>query len=344
MIFLLILLSSFILAEELQTRAFTEAENLVLADCGIGTIPGQPTWSTSREVLYYPSDVWTIDGTPNRPTMMANVPWDGSYPWRSNGVDVKLPNGDKFSIKISPGIPDLGWAGWATHTYDSTTLICWAFHQERLYKLDDGKWCSAAYVCNHRNNPTGRPPTKTEFYVQPKTRSIYEANHRDILNKVDGAIDAAHPNFCKSSDISIGRGCNIKFECSGAGKASVQEMANYLKNTVANSKDFASYRSETTQVCVKWDSRPGFEGQCVQYKDKVDRYVTLPESVEMVINNVPPATSPTGPSQQARMKYTITCGGSSEWNCKMCNVVAAGLGAINGFAGAAAGASCAVAC
>ena len=95
MIFLLILLSNFILAEEFQTRAFTEAENLVLADCGIGTIPGQPTWSTSREVLYYPSDVWTIDGTPNRPTMMANVPWDGSYPWRSNGVDVKLPNGEE---------------------------------------------------------------------------------------------------------------------------------------------------------------------------------------------------------------------------------------------------------
>lgn len=345
----LFLISKVISASDLNTRAFTQAENLVLADCGIGTVSGHPTWSTSREVMYYPGDVWTIDGTPNRPTMITNIPWDGSYPWRLAGTKAKTPNGDNFNIVINPTVPDGGWAGYATHTYDSTALICWAFHQDRLYKLDDGKWCSSAYVCNHRSSPNGRPPSKTVFKVQPNAVKLYETNHKDILNKVDKAVDASSPYFCKfdashpDKGFDIGRSCFIKFECRGAGKASVQQMATYLKTVVANSENFATYSSETTEVCVKWDVRPGHEGECIGYKDKIDRYVTLPQVVEMQIINAPPDTSPVGPSGDAYLKYTISCP-SAGWDCKICKLVATGLNLVNGYAGAAVSAACTVNC
>lgn len=132
----------------------TPNENLVLADCGIGL--GYNGGSTSREMIYYPGDVWTGNGADtNRPTMMVNVPWSGSYPWgQKGGVSSRMPNGDVFSVYINPSIKDPIAAGDAWHMYEmNLPLKCYSYHQDKIYKLDDGKWCSSAYVCNHRGTP-----------------------------------------------------------------------------------------------------------------------------------------------------------------------------------------------
>ncbi|RDW68929.1 uncharacterized protein DSM5745_08689 [Aspergillus mulundensis] len=141
----------------------TPTENLVLADCGIGL--GHAGGSTSREMIYYASDVWTGNGLDTyRPTMMVNVPWSGSYPWgQAGGVSARMPNGDVFSVHINPAIRDPDPAGDAWHAYEMhLPLKCYSYHWDKLYRLDDGKWCASAYVCNHRGTayvrPGGNPP------------------------------------------------------------------------------------------------------------------------------------------------------------------------------------------
>jgi hypothetical protein len=32
-------------------------------------------------------------------------------------------------------------------------LKCYSYHKDKVYQLSDGKWCSSAYVCNHRGSP-----------------------------------------------------------------------------------------------------------------------------------------------------------------------------------------------
>lgn len=147
-----LLLSSLALSQK------TPYENLVLADCGIGLLPNGG--STSREMIYYPGDVWPGDGPEtNRPTMMVNVPWSGRYPWgQPGGVTANMPNGDVFSVYINPSIKDPDAAGDAWHKYEPTKpLKCYSYHRDKVYKLDDGKWCSSAYFCNHRGKPYVKP-------------------------------------------------------------------------------------------------------------------------------------------------------------------------------------------
>lgn len=122
----------------------------MLADCGIGL--GENGGSTSREMIYYPGDVWTDKGLDtNRPTMMVNIPWTGSYPWgQHGGVTATMPNGDVFTVHIDASVKDPNPAGDAWHKYEmDIPLKCYSYHWDRVYQLDDGKWCSSAYVCNH---------------------------------------------------------------------------------------------------------------------------------------------------------------------------------------------------
>jgi hypothetical protein len=147
------LLKLFVLAAPLLVSAETTwSENLVLADCGIGL--GVNGGSTSREMMYYSGAAW------GAPTYMANVPWDGSYPWRLEGVTRTLPNGDTWSVYIYPSVKDPGAAGVATHTYDPNMLICWSRHLDGLFTLADGKKCSMAYICNHTPIDNGSPSPK----------------------------------------------------------------------------------------------------------------------------------------------------------------------------------------
>ncbi|KAH3139990.1 hypothetical protein LV164_002328 [Aspergillus fumigatus] len=152
---IILLLTSLLSLLHLATSQRTPNENLVLADCGIGL--GVNGGSTSREMIYYPGDVWTGNGADtNKPTMMVNVPWSGSYPWGQNGgVSARMPNGDVFTVHINPKIKDPIAAGDAWHMYEmNLPLKCYSYHKDKVYQLDDGKWCSSAYVCNHRGTPT----------------------------------------------------------------------------------------------------------------------------------------------------------------------------------------------
>lgn len=145
-----ILLKILALASVLVSAETTWSENLVLADCGIGL--GENGGSTSREMMYYSAEAW------GAPTYMTNVPWDGSYPWRSSGVTRTLPNGDKWEVYIYPQFKDPEIAGLARHTYDSNVLWCRSRHLDGLFTLADGKKCSMAYICNHQP-ADGSPPT-----------------------------------------------------------------------------------------------------------------------------------------------------------------------------------------
>lgn len=136
------------LATTLVSATTTWSENLVLADCGIGL--GVNGGSTSREMMYYSNIAW------GAPTYMANVPWDGSYPWRPSGVSQTLPNGDKWTVVIDNNVGDPNVAGFAWHTYDPNTLTCFSRHLDGLFTLADGKKCSMAYICNHA--PAGPKP------------------------------------------------------------------------------------------------------------------------------------------------------------------------------------------
>lgn len=146
----IILLKMLALASVLVSAETTWSENLVLADCGIGL--GENGGSTSREMMYYSAEAW------GAPQYMTNVPWDGSYPWRSSGVTRTLPNGDKWEVYIYPSIKDPHLAGLARHTYDSNVLTCWSRHLDGLFTLADGKKCSMAYICNHQPG-VAPPPT-----------------------------------------------------------------------------------------------------------------------------------------------------------------------------------------
>lgn len=152
---LLLLITTIFSLLQLSSAQRTPNENLVLADCGIGL--GVNGGSTSREMIYYPGDVWTGQGLQtNRPTMMVNVPWTGAYPWgQQGGVSARMPNGDVFTVHINTNIKDPMAAGDAWHLFEMNfPLKCYSYHYMWVYKLDDGKWCESAYVCNHRGTPT----------------------------------------------------------------------------------------------------------------------------------------------------------------------------------------------
>ncbi|KAL2853304.1 hypothetical protein BJY01DRAFT_244270 [Aspergillus pseudoustus] len=136
----------------------TPLESLILADCGIGL--GANGGSTSREMIYYAGDVWTGNGLEtHRPKMMVNVPWTGAYPWgQAGGVSARMPNGDVFTVHINGAIHDPEPAGDAWHLFEmNLPLKCYSYHWDKVYQLDDGKWCSSAYVCNHRGTPYVKP-------------------------------------------------------------------------------------------------------------------------------------------------------------------------------------------
>jgi hypothetical protein len=144
-----ILLSLLAFATVLVSAGTTWSENLVLADCGIGL--GVNGGSTSREMMYYSAAAW------GAPKYMKNVPWDGSYPWRTSGVSQTLPNGDTWKVYINNDVGDPKFAGWASHTYDQVVLTCWSRHLDGLFTLADGKKCSMAYICNHQSSVTPAP-------------------------------------------------------------------------------------------------------------------------------------------------------------------------------------------
>ncbi|KAL2062082.1 hypothetical protein VTL71DRAFT_6348 [Oculimacula yallundae] len=169
------------LASVLVSAETTWSENLVLADCGIGL--GANGGSTSREMMYYSAEAW------GAPKYMRNVPWDGSYPWRTSGVSQTLPNGDTWTVHINNNVGDPHLAGYATHTYDSVTLVCFSRHLDGLFTLADGKKCSMAYICNHQSIwPSPPPPSPPPPPPPPPTPAPAPATGPLAQNASPGAL------------------------------------------------------------------------------------------------------------------------------------------------------------
>jgi hypothetical protein len=207
------LLKLFMLAAPLLVSAETTwSENLVLADCGKGLGPNGG--STSREMMYYSGAAW------GAPTYMANVPWDGSYPWRGSGVTQTLPNGDTWTVYIDNTVKDPGAAGVATHTYDKNMLICWARHLDGLFTLNDGKKCSMAFICNHAPvdggspKPSPKPPAPAPGPPPPKpSPRRLEENATPAALKFQPVIDfdktACYNTWAIASDGTVNPGIEL---------------------------------------------------------------------------------------------------------------------------------------
>lgn len=310
----------------------TPNENLVLADCGIGL--GENGGSTSREALYYNGDVWTGQGeNTNKPSWMVNVPWTGKYPWGSVGFT--MPNGDEWFVINSLDEKDPNQSGVAQHSYEKDKwLRCYSYHRDRVFQLADGKWCSSAYVCNHRGHPD--PNSNTEKpKPEPQKMKIDGSMTNDTVefwNKpASHILKTARESFlpggskCDTTKRQLNDKCTISWECSGdAANNSLERMAAVF-DTLATDGKFSSEREVVTQVCRHPDTRPGKEGQCRQYEEKVDRYYSLPATIDLTMRNIPREGSGDNSNVHGYLKYTIECGDDRKWDCIFCNVAGIGL-------------------
>jgi len=314
--------------------------------------------------MYYAGDVWRSDGTViSKPNMMVNVPWDGSYPWRSSSVSAKFPNGDTFKVTINPGFKDPAWAGWAFHTYNEAALLCYSFHKERLYKLDDGKWCSSAYVCNHGDAPVfdkPNPPPQPAPAPQPQPEpvpqdrmetyisasknfvGIYAQFAQTVFGHVKERIGSG--NECRETAVKLNSRCDISFKCQSAGeKVSLNDVTSFLINDMPKVPGFASSEEVTYDgICKKFDTRPGREGQCLQYTQKVDKYLVIPKSLDIQVRTIPPSGSGRQPKAQARLRYDITC--SKSLTCELCSFFHADTPSLGGWGGPVVALDCDAIC
>ncbi|KAF6813215.1 hypothetical protein CSOJ01_04726 [Colletotrichum sojae] len=161
-------------------------QNLVLADCGIGTNPVNESWSTSRQMNWYTGPVWTSPDETNifLPNMVAEMPYgNGEYPWNFKGASATFPGGDTWSAWIEDGTPEPLLAGKAMSTKGGgTTLQCYTYRGRPVGpSASSDTNCVSAFVCNHRNGPTpwasipapGTPPpppdNNTVFTNPPST-------------------------------------------------------------------------------------------------------------------------------------------------------------------------------
>jgi hypothetical protein len=272
-------------------------------------------------MMYYSGDVWRSDGSvASKPNMMVNVPWDGSYPWRTGGVSAKLPNGDTFKVTINPALSDPSWAGYAFHTYNEVPLICYSFHKDKLYQLNDGKWCSSAYLCNHSGPPVFAPKPapipapqdglKTSITSSKDFAGIYAQDVGTVFGHLKSKI--GNGRDCMETAVTLNAQCSITFKCHSARDVvSLSAIADFLINDMPQVPGFASYEEDTYQICKKYDSRPGHEGQCLAYTDKVDTYLITPKSLDVKVESVPMDGSGRQPKVQATLGYVIDCVHSS---------------------------------
>jgi hypothetical protein len=329
----------------------TPNENLVLADCGIGL--GVNGGSTSREAIYYSGDVWTGNGDQtNNPTMMVNVPWTGQYPWtQGGGLGFTTPNNDFWAVYINGEVRDPNEAGLAAHSYDPyVNLLCYSYHRDRVFQLADGKWCSSAYVCNHRGRAYDRPgPPPPPPAPEPQQTEIHGSTNSEWVEfrntPASHVMSTARQAFisdgymCDTTPRPINSKCSIRWKCSGDPATDALNRMASVFDALAKSDKFTSMREVSTEVCRHWDSRPGKEGQCRQWETKVDQYFRMPKTLDLVMRNLPRPGSGDNSNEHGRLEYAVECS-ESVWECTLCQAIGTALSISVPSAGAAVSIGC----
>lgn len=307
----LVTAASFIQVSALPSNSirdnFTPKEHLVLGDCGIGKI--KPGESTSRQLFYFTGWPWVGDSKWAKPMMVANVPWDGSYPWRPSGVSAKFPNGDIFTAQINkPNAPDGGMTvGSASHTFDSHPFECYANHTPDLYTLEDGSKCSSAYVCYHNiDDPKpAPPPAQPELVYMAYKEKIklmgswtahdifklanFTGSHycdKEVSHKLEGANEIG------------GSVCSVQFTC---GPQYAQKMVASMEAVVGHRSEFLQQENEKIKPnCI---DRSRVCGQfscydvCHKYGPDHRQVTNVARHAEMDLIG----------GDTSHMEYTITC-------------------------------------
>ena len=305
-------------------------ENIVLADCGIGDVPGHPDWSTSRQVLYYKGAVWTDDSgsATNRPDMVSEVKWDGSYPWRIQSVLVPMPNGDKFFIIIKkPSLADgAGQAGDAFHDYDPTWLNCYAWHKKFVHQLPNGQWCGSAFVCNHQSGPVSQ--TRIEVKVSTNKDSATLDTHVSVDDVFDKISYNVGSQVCEEgwADIS-GTGCKISARCHGNVAGITPAMVKGLKD-LARSADSGMFTQTTVRDKTYNPCKTGRD-TCIGGWDWYDRKVTK------VARTISVYVSDQNGNDKGELSYELDC--SLAKSCEGCSAAKFGGAVASWLAGAAFG-------
>ncbi|KNB20614.1 protein arginine N-methyltransferase 1 [Fusarium oxysporum f. sp. lycopersici 4287] len=233
-------------AATINSRDYRPDEHLMLVDCGVGA-----DGTAKSNVMAYYAGSYNPGGGDTKwvqPDMIANVPWDGSYPWRSSGVATTFSNGDTFQVAINPAIKDWeeskSYAGDAKHTFGNE-FKCWAEHGKPAFDLPDGTACTSAYICFHQ--PDNPPPAPaTDFQVV----TDYGMSKEEIQVRVQGTNsevadwtpEAAFSHIneddeglqCKGTSYSIGNDCSITFDdCFFSARENVPSMKKTLIEAVA---------------------------------------------------------------------------------------------------------------
>jgi hypothetical protein len=292
---------------------YNKNENIVLADCGIGENSAHPEWASAFWILYYPGEVWSdVEETKvNHRTLYGRVPWDGSYPWRENGVTATLNNGDVVTVSIHPNVNDPDRAGQLTHKYDGHALTCWSYHKDLLGVT--GK-CRSAYVCNHKDgaHPANRDKTKIALSTTKDFAKLYgNINAADVYAQLSYGDDGS----CDESWKNAGGGCKIRFICHGNLKGITPAMDKMLQQVA---KDAELVKHETTPTKQVWDPCMSGKDNCIggwRYED--EDWTWLPQTMSIDVSNKEGA-------DVGALRYEIDCSGGPQ--CDVCKKAKFGLG------------------
>ena len=280
-------------------------EHLVLYDCGIDA----NRVAKSYQMMYYKGNPWDSKNNWIRADMVAEVPKDGSYPWRTTGVSAKFINGDTFTVRIDPAIRDYDakhfrLAGDASHTYDEKNLDCYGSHKPDKYTLDDGTKCSSTYICNpFMKGPPEKSVRTTSMSFSNMNVDVqdYSAIKKyDLLDPKAAFKKAAEDiadSQCNGQPTYIGGGCTIKYDCTFVDPAgfknrtSGKALGNLLTQTAGK---------EIAKTITEWkQSAP-------RHPTNFHRKYTYPQNGQ-VMTTTGKLDDPEGVAPQSWIKWAITC-------------------------------------
>jgi hypothetical protein len=248
------------------------------------------------------------------------VPWDGSYPWRENGVTVKMANGDVVTASIHPNVNDPAQAGQLTHTYDDHALTCWSYHRDLAGV--SGK-CRSAYVCNHKDGPHPAANQDKAKIAISTTQDFAKLSGTLNAASVYDLLSYGDNGKCDESWKSTGGGCSIQFRCHG----NLPGLTKAMKDTLKRLPDTAEIVKHETVTGELWDpcNKMSAALECIGgYWEKKKHWTRLPQTMSIDVANAEGA-------DVGALEYKIDCSGGPQ--CDVCKGAKFGAGFVTFVAG-----------